>query len=167
MPQGFSFSSMPNGGGAGSFSFGQGGGFTFRSAEDIFADFSRSDGGAGFEDIFANFANARYGGGGRAPRSRGSGNFSSMRSQEPPAEVSTVEQPLPLTLEEIFTGVTKKMKVKRKTYDDSGKLSRVEQILEVPIKPGLKKGSKIKFHGVGDQVEGGRQDLHFIVEEVS
>jgi DnaJ family protein B protein 4 len=31
----------------------------------------------------------------------------------------------------------------------------------------LKKGSKIKFNGVGDQVEGGRQDLHFIVDEVS
>lgn len=168
MPQGFSFSTS---GGSGSFPFGQGGsgGYTFRSAEDIFADFSRSDGGVGLDDIFANLAGAHYaaGGSGRGPRARGSGNFSSMRTQEPPAEVSTVEQPLPLALEEIFTGVTKKMKVKRKTYDDSGKLSRVEQILEVPIKPGLKKGSKIKFHGVGDQVEGGRQDLHFIVEEVS
>ncbi|CAI4213795.1 unnamed protein product [Parascedosporium putredinis] len=148
MPQGFSFSTS---GGSGSFPFGQGGsgGYTFRSAEDIFADFSRSDGGVGLDDLFANLAGARYAAG-------GSGT---------PAEVSTVEQPLPLALEEIFTGVTKKMKVKRKTYDDSGKLSRVEQILEVPIKPGLKKGSKIKFHGVGDQVEGGRQDLHFIVEE--
>jgi DnaJ family protein B protein 4 len=33
------------------------------------------------------------------------------------------------------------------------------------IKPGLKKGSKIKFKGVGDQEEGGQQDLHFVVEE--
>lgn len=165
MPQGFSFSTgMPNGG-AGAFPFGQGSGFTFRSAEDIFADFSRSDGGAGLDDLFANLAGARYANAGGRARARGSGSFSAMRSQEPVAEVSTVEQPLPLTLEEIFSGVTKKMKVKRKTYDESGKLSRVEQILEVPIKPGLKKGSKIKFHGVGDQVEGGRQDLHFIVEE--
>jgi hypothetical protein len=59
------------------------------------------------------------------------------------------------------------MKIKRKTFDETGKRVQSDQILEVPIKPGLKKGSKIKFNGVGDQVEGGRQDLHFIVEEVS
>jgi len=34
------------------------------------------------------------------------------------------------------------------------------------IKPGLKKGSKIKFRGVGDVDDVRRQDLHFIVEEV-
>ncbi|KAH8586927.1 hypothetical protein B0O99DRAFT_695019 [Bisporella sp. PMI_857] len=33
------------------------------------------------------------------------------------------------------------------------------------IKPGVKNGSKIKFKGVGDQEEAGRQDLHFIIEE--
>jgi hypothetical protein len=34
------------------------------------------------------------------------------------------------------------------------------------IKPGLKKGSKIRFAGVSVQEEGGRQDLVFVVEEV-
>jgi len=173
VPPGFSFGTMPNGG-AGGFAFGgPGGSYTFRNAEDIFADFARSDGGGGFEDLFANLAGAgarSYGAGGaggpRTPRSRGSGTF--MRAQQPAPEVSTIEKPLALTLEEIFHGVTKKLKIKRKTYDESGKLSLVEQILEVPVKPGLKKGSKFKFHGVGDQVvEGGRQDLHFILEEVS
>jgi DnaJ family protein B protein 4 len=89
------------------------------------------------------------------------------RGRDATPEVTTVERPLPLSLEELFNGVTKKMKIKRKTYDESGKRVQTDQILEVPIKPGLKKGSKIKFNGVGDQVEGGRQDLHFIVEEVS
>ncbi|KAJ8127076.1 hypothetical protein O1611_g6561 [Lasiodiplodia mahajangana] len=65
----------------------------------------------------------------------------------------------------MFNGITKKMKVKRKTFDESGKRTTSDQVLEVPIKPGLKKGSKIKFKGVGDQEEGGKQDLHFIVEE--
>ncbi len=82
-------------------------------------------------------------------------------------EVTTVERALPLTLEELFNGITKKMKIKRKTFDESGKRTTSDQVLEVPIKPGLKKGSKIKFKGVGDQEEGGKQDLHFIVEEVS
>ncbi|KAJ2955982.1 hypothetical protein NQ176_g11352 [Zarea fungicola] len=59
------------------------------------------------------------------------------------------------------------MKIKRKTYDETGKRIQSDTILNVPIKAGLKKGSKIKFSGVGDQVEGGRQDLHFVVEEAS
>ena len=67
----------------------------------------------------------------------------------------------------MFHGATKKMKIKRKTFDDSGKRTTTDQILEVPIKAGLKKGSKIRFKGVGDQEEGGQQDMVFIVEEVS
>jgi DnaJ family protein B protein 4 len=60
------------------------------------------------------------------------------------------------------------MKIKRKKFDQSTLKQTIEdRILEVPIKPGLKAGSKIKFKDVGDQVEGGTQDLHFIVEEVS
>jgi len=104
---------------------------------------------------------------GAGPRSRSSRTRSGFepRPREATPEVTTVERPLPLTLEELFNGVTKKMKIKRKTYDETGKRVQTDQILEVPIKPGLKKGSKIKFNGVGDQVEGGRQDLHFIVEE--
>ena len=69
--------------------------------------------------------------------------------------------------EYIFHGTHKKMKIKRKTFDESGKRTTTDEVLEVPIKPGLKKGSKIKYKGVGDQEEGGQQDLHFIVEEVS
>ena len=92
----------------------------------------------------------------------------STRSVRPPApEVSTVERPLLLSLEEMFLGVTKKMKIKRKMFDDTGKRTTTDTVLEVPIKPGLKKGSKIRFKGVGDQEEGGQQDLVFIVEEVS
>jgi DnaJ family protein B protein 4 len=57
------------------------------------------------------------------------------------------------------------MKIKRKTFDETGKRTQTDTVLEVPIKPGLKKGSKIRFKGVGDQEEGGQQDLVFIVEE--
>ena len=89
------------------------------------------------------------------------------RRQAPPTEVMSVDKPLPVALEDLFKGVTKKMKIKAKRFDSTGKQITKDQILEVPIKAGLKKGSKIKFKGVGDQVEGGRQDLHFIIEEVS
>ena len=87
------------------------------------------------------------------------------RDREPTPEV--VERALPLSLEDLFNGVTKRMKVSGKKYDDSGKIVTTDRVLEVPIKKGLKKGSKIKFTGVGDQVEGGRQDMNFIIEEVN
>lgn len=78
-----------------------------------------------------------------------------------------MERPLPISLEDLFKGTHKKMKFQQKTFDADGKRTTKDRILEMDIKPGLKKGSKIKFQGVGDQEEGGRQDLHFIVEEVS
>ncbi|KAH7033165.1 uncharacterized protein B0I36DRAFT_240909 [Microdochium trichocladiopsis] len=178
MPPGFDFGGMPGGGGGGArtfhFSTGGGGpgGFNFSNPESIFAEFMRGSGGGGGMGDEEDFASMFGGGMPRAgPRS------SRMRSQfggadpfgGPPRaatpEVTTVERALPLTLEELFNGTTKKMKIKRKTYDDSGKRTTTDQVLEVPIKAGLKKGSKIKFKGVGDQEEGGKQDLHFIVEE--
>jgi len=77
-----------------------------------------------------------------------------------------LEKALPVSLEELFKGTTKRMKIKRKKYDlATGKQISEDRILELPIKPGLKAGSKIKFKDVGDQAEGGTQDMHFIVEE--
>ncbi len=118
------------------------------------------------EDIFAQFTGGSAGGGGgERSRYRDSG-VGRRRARTP--EVTTVEKPLPLTLEELFKGTKKKMKIKRKTYDDgSGKRKVEDKILDIEIKPGYKAGTKIKFQGVGDQEEGGTQDLHFIVQEVS
>jgi DnaJ family protein B protein 4 len=176
---------MPGGfggfpGGAKTYSFstngaGGPGGFSFSNPESIFADFFQSGGGGmgggmGDDDFTSAFGGMPGGFGGGAFGGRpGAGRTQSSvpRRQQTP-EVTVVEKPLPVSLEDLFTGVTKKMKIKRKTFDEqTGKQSVQDRILEVPIKKGLKPGSKIKFAGVGDQVEGGVQDLHFIVEEVS
>lgn len=180
---GFDFGGMPGGGGARTFHFSTGGNgskaYNFNNPEDIFTEFMRSNmhgggggGGGGDDDDFGFFTSSSFGGGGgggpRPGRTRARSGFAEPpRNREPTPEVTTVERPLPLSLEELYNGTTKKMKIKRKTFDETGKRVQTDQILEVPIKPGLKKGSKIKFNGVGDQVEGGRQDLHFILEEVS
>ena len=79
-----------------------------------------------------------------------------------------MERPLPVTLEELYRGTHKKMKIKRKTFDPRTQKRNVEdKILEMEIKPGYKAGTKMKFKGVGDQEEGGTQDLHFIITEVN
>jgi DnaJ family protein B protein 4 len=180
---------MPGGGGTRTFHFstGSGGGsggasgFHFSNPDSIFAEFLRGGGagmGGGDDDDFGGFSS--FGGGvpggmpgmsgsSRAARGArsGSSRFDSGGRRAPTPEVTVVEKPLPVSLEELFDGTTKKMKIKRKTYDQAtGKQSTQDRILEVPIKKGLKAGSKIKFSDVGDQVEGGTQDLHFIVSEV-
>jgi DnaJ family protein B protein 4 len=91
-----------------------------------------------------------------------------MRPQPRPRtpEVTVVEKALAVTLEELYRGAHKKLKVKRKTYDEAtGKRSVQDKILEIDIKPGMKAGSKFKFKGMGDQEEGGSQDLHLVLEE--
>lgn len=176
MPGSFSgFSSMP-GGGARSFHFSTGdsagGGFNFSTPESIFAEFVRNGGGGDFDDIFSSFgaaAGARGSPrGGAAPRARASyGDPAGARMpRERTPEVTTVERALPVSLEDMFHGAKKKMKIKRKMFDDMGKRTTTDHMLEVPISVGMKKGAKIRFKGVGDQEEGGQQDLLFLVEEV-
>lgn len=187
MPGGFGngmpggFGGMPGAGGARSFHFstgggGGGGGFNPSNPESIFAEFLRGQGGMGGghggddDDFFSAFGGGSggfspFGGRPSAGRGRSAMNGGMPKRQQTP-EVTVVEKPLSVTLEDLYNGTTKKMKIKRKTYDQAtGKQSIQDRILEVPIKKGLKPGSKIKFNGVGDQVEGGTQDLHFIVEE--
>jgi DnaJ homolog subfamily B member 4 len=169
---------MP-GGGSRTFHFstGSGGasGFQFSDPESIFADFFRGAGDDGMGGMpggfggLGGFQNMRSPGGRSQRRSSAGRGFEGMNGgpRAPTPEVTVLEKPLPVTLEEIFKGTTKKMKIKRKKFDQASlKQTTEDRILEVPIKPGLKAGSKIKFKDVGDQVEGGTQDLHFIVEEV-
>jgi DnaJ family protein B protein 4 len=165
-------------GGTRSFHFSSGGGgpngFHFSNADDIFSQFMRSSSG-GDDDFFGGGGGFGMGGmpggmgggmGGVPGKGRGGRFAGGRRAPEP--EVTVVEKGLAVSLEELYGGTTKKMKIKRKTYDsDTGRQSTQDRILEVPIKKGLKAGSKIKFSDVGDQVEGGTQDLHFIVSEVS
>ncbi|KAJ5523508.1 hypothetical protein N7513_013052 [Penicillium frequentans] len=173
MPGGFDFGGMPGGGGARTFHFSTGpggsGGFRFRNENDIFTEFAKATGGGGGggldDDIFSmlnggmgGFARGRGGGG-------GGGGFSQKARRAPTPEPTVVETDLVLTLEEIFKGTTKKVKTKSKAFDASGKRTVDEVTLEATIKPGLRAGSKIKYKNVGDQEEGGRQDVHLIVKE--
>ena len=182
MPQGgmpgFNMGGMPGGGRSFHFSTNGGsGGFNFSNPESIFADFFKQPGsGMGDdEDIFASFSGGGKGrgggnpfGGSRGSRFRDSRGGDGREMRAPTPEVTTVERPLPVTLEELFKGTHKKMKIKRKTFDEAtGKRKVEDKILDMDIRPGYKAGTKIKFKGVGDQEEGGTQDLHFIVAEVS
>lgn len=192
MPGGFGgFGGMPGGGGGRTFHFstgpGGGGGFKFSSADDIFRNFAKGGGGGGMgmgmgmeddDDLFSMLGGGLgggfpgAGGRGRGFKSAHGGGGPGFQQQQQPRRAPTpeptvVEKELPLTLEELFNGTSKKVTTKSKAFGPSGKRTTQDITLEANIKPGLRTGSKIKYRGVGEGEEGGKQDVHLIVTEVS
>ncbi|KAL8106245.1 uncharacterized protein LOC141677473 [Apium graveolens] len=81
-------------------------------------------------------------------------------------KASVVENKLVCGLEELFTGSKRKMKISRSVLDENSKLTTVEEILAIHIKPGWKKGTRITFPEKGNQAPGVTPgDLIFIVDE--
>ena len=76
----------------------------------------------------------------------------------------TVSADLAVSLDELYTGGLKKLKVKRtsRTVSREG-----EKILEIQITPGWKAGTKITFAGEGDEIgnSGQCQDIVFVIRE--
>lgn len=71
---------------------------------------------------------------------------------------------LPCSLEDLYNGATKKMKVKRM----SSTIARdAEAVLEVEVKPGWKAGTKVTYAGEGDEIgsSGKAQDVVFVIRE--
>ncbi|KAK7283975.1 hypothetical protein RIF29_13725 [Crotalaria pallida] len=158
---------FPGGGNGTSFRFNP------RSADDIFSEFfgfsspfggmgdmggragpsgfSRGGGGGMFgEDIFAQF---------RSAAGDGSGHM-------PPRKGAAIEKTLLCSLEDLYKGTTKKMKISRDVIDASGRPTTVEEILSIEIKPGWKKGTKITFPEKGNEQRGViPADLVFIIDE--
>ncbi len=107
--------------------------------QDIFG----GDGG-GFSDFFTTF----FGGGGSGPQAR--------RPTRAPRGGRDIEQPLTLTLEEVFTGTTRHLDSQRQ-----GQSHRVE----VRIPAGVREGSRVKVRGEGEEGQSGHPngDLYLII----
>ena len=65
--------------------------------------------------------------------------------QDPP-----IEHALPCTLDELYKGTTKRLKISRNVTDASGRTERVTETLSVDVKPGWKKGTKVTFPKKGE-----------------
>jgi len=162
------------GGGGGGFGGGGGArGFHPRAAEDLFAElfgqagmggggfsFGGPGGGGsgGYEDMF--FGPGMGGVGGMS-----SGGFSSRgssgRYQQQPRKDPTLEVKLPCTLEDLYQGCTKKMKISRNKLG-----SKEEETLSIDVKPGWKRGTKVTFKDKGDEHPGRLPaDISFVVDE--
>ncbi|KAJ3274922.1 DnaJ sub B member 13 [Terramyces sp. JEL0728] len=84
-----------------------------------------------------------------------------------PTQDPALDFDINLTLEELYTGTLKKIKVSRKLLNDDGMTTNVrEKILTVEIFPGWKAGTKIIFPKEGDQGPNKiPADIAFVVKE--
>ncbi|WCJ21774.1 DNAJ heat shock family protein [Euphorbia peplus] len=81
-------------------------------------------------------------------------------------KAAAIESKLVCSLEELYKGARRKMRISRSVPDDFGKPKTVDEILKIDIKPGWKKGTKITFPEKGNQEPGViPADLIFVVDE--
>ena len=65
-------------------------------------------------------------------------------------KVEPIHKTFGCSLEELYTGCIKRMKVKRNVTYWDGKATTTEKILEIHVKRGWKPGTKVTFSGEGD-----------------
>ena len=101
----------------------------------------------GFGGLGGAFGGMRQGGPGGVPRAtRG-------RPAQPPGprQLEPISRSLLCTLEELATGTTKRVKVTRQRLGRDGSYRPEEKVLEIVVKPGWKKGTKVTFEREGDE----------------
>ncbi|EJU05133.1 DnaJ-domain-containing protein, partial [Dacryopinax primogenitus] len=184
-PGGFSSGGFPGGGGTfSSSSGGPGGRYQPGDPNSIFEQFFASSGLGGVggmgngrgmhfahDDIDMDSGGhpgahplaSMFGGMGGMPRSRqGRSSTSTPGFDMPRQPPSDYVKPLKVSLEELYTGTKKKLKVSRKLLSGGTE----EKILEVAVLPGYKGGTKVRFARAGNEREDGEaQDVVFVVEE--
>lgn len=137
--------------------------FGGRSPFDQFFAHGADDDDMDVDDPFAAFGMGGMGGFPRSFKTRvGSTRAAREKKKDPP-----VIHELKVSLEEVFSGCTKKMKISRKRLNPDGCTVRTEdKILTVNIKPGWKEGTKITFPKEGDETPTNiPADIVFVVKD--
>ena len=113
----------------------------------------------GFAGMFGGgmpggFPGAAAAGGGAGGRRRG------------PAQDRPVVTELPISLEDLYKGVTKKLKITRTVHSTDGTAREESKVFTIDVKPGWKDGTKITFEGEGDVYPGRKPaDIIFVIRE--
>lgn len=144
------------GGMPGMSSFGGFGGGGPRRAHTFDDDDDMTGVGSGFS--FSGMPGSMPGG---MPNGR-SRQTSGGRRPPSPAPSSEITRPLKVSLEDLYNGSTKRLKVGRRLLSGGTE----DKVLEIQVLPGWKSGTKIRFPKAGnEQLSGDSQDLVFVVEE--
>ncbi|KAH7106317.1 DnaJ-domain-containing protein [Auriculariales sp. MPI-PUGE-AT-0066] len=176
-PGGTTFSFASSGGGPGGGGFG---GFRPTDPNDIFASIFSQLGGGGMGSGFTNMRSSsgtrsRHGSmfdegddsddfmPGGMPGMNGRGAPRRPRpAPDDDKSAGDVIKALKVSLEDLYLGTTKHIKVGRKLAHGG----QEDKVLDVPIHAGYKAGTKVRFPRAGnEQPDGSAQDLVFVVEE--
>ncbi|KAJ4829716.1 hypothetical protein Tsubulata_035092 [Turnera subulata] len=85
---------------------------------------------------------------------------------KPKLKPDPVENRLACTLEELYNGTKRKLKISRLVFDDFGRRNSVDEILKIDIQRGWKNGTKVTFPDKGNEEPGfAAPDLVFVVDE--
>jgi len=124
---------------------------SFGNAHDIFKQFFGENNSL-FNDIFNDNINI---------------NIMNNNNNNNKKKGDRIEHKFYLTLEEIYNGTIKSMKVNRKRLNIDGRTTRQDsKILKINVKKGWKKGTRITFKEEGDELPGIiPSDISFIVCE--
>jgi len=185
------FSGFPGGGGGGGSTFtftsgmpGGGTGFAPSDPMKVFESFFSSSGMGGFggrggkrgasmfdhDDVMGGGSSFSFGGmPGQMPGGMGGGGGPRRYQTQPPPQSAAKSnvpnetvRPLKLSLEELYAGTTKHMKVSRRNLDGTTE----EKVLEIVVQPGWKEGTKVRFPRAGNEAaDGSSPDLVFVVED--
>lgn len=137
--------------------------------------FSAEDAQDIFSQMFGFGGSGSAGGMGNGMRGGGMHGFSSLFGSLGGRGGGTPYQPKPrliqdppihrriaVSLEDLFEGKTKRLKITKKVNG-----CHISKVIEIPIRPGLKGGSKVTFEREGDQVPGHiPADLVFEIQEI-
>ena len=109
-----------------------------------------------FSDFIANIS------GQNTPRQNTGCCSPATNKQDPPVVFD-----LKVSLEDVYKGATKRMKITRKVFNPDNHSMRLEdKILTVSIKPGWKEGTKITFAKEGDQkLNALPSDIVFVIKD--
>jgi DnaJ family protein B protein 4 len=110
---------------------------------------------------------ATDGGGATAFCHFGEGPSSTSHNNMPAGRPALLETKLLCTLEELYKGSVRKMKISRNLADPSGNTLPVEEILTIKVKVGWKKGTKVTFPEKGNEQPNqiAAADLVFVIDE--
>ena len=83
------------------------------------------------------------------------------REKDPP-----VTYDLQVSLEDIYSGTTKKMKITRNIISPDGRVTKEDKMLTISVKPGWKEGTKVTFAEEGDRKPNSKPaDIVFVIKD--
>ncbi|KAG9508537.1 DnaJ protein-like 1, partial [Fragariocoptes setiger] len=148
----------------------------FHASSPLGSMFSQG-GGGGFQNLFdfqemdtseGNMFGGHGMGGGfsRQPHGHHGYSASGPGTQKKAKQDEPIEKDLPITLEEVMSGTTKKMKITRRVVGAEGRTTTEDKVLAINVKPGWKAGTKVTFPREGDRhPHSTPADIIFIIKD--